>query len=578
LISQRSAEHPVAQFLPCRFFALGHKVHFTVVAFWAKLPAMKIPSEFGHGRHSALSQAGRLKRPALLFLLFAALNMRSAELDTIGVTLMRQVAPTLLGNGVSVAQPEGSTGNPDAFEVNPFVVNQPESLFTWTSSSGTATNFPNAVGSESGHADGVGNNFYGPASGVASQVAHVDNYDADYFFNNLIDNALPISARIVNQSFIFANTDGSHLTTSEEQSIDASYDDYSVQYGVLFMSGAGNGGSVFPSATSYNGIGVGAFPGNSSFGPTSDGRSKPDIVAPGGVTSFSTPYVSGAAAVLLQAALSGDGGVNTNAASDNRTLKALILNGAIKPADWTNGIQTPLDARYGAGVLNAFNSWNQLRGGNHTFIESTSVTSGSAHPPGANASNESALSGWDFNSITNADAGHDRIYHYYFNLTGSSSFTATATLTWQRPHSTQQNPLPGINDLNLFLYNTANSYLILSSASTVDNVEHLYVPSLPPGRYDLQVQKNAAGEVSPNETYALAFEFFSVPLSMLQTNGNFIISWPLAPAGFQLQSTTNLTLPWSAVAASVVVDTNANQNQVTVPMTSGAQFFRLQRP
>ena len=50
---------------------------------------------------------------------------------------------------------------------------------------------------------------------------------------------------------------------------------------------------------------------------------------------------------------------------------------------------TPLDARYGAGVLNVFNSWNQLKGGKRAFIESTSVLSGTPHPPGANAGNES---------------------------------------------------------------------------------------------------------------------------------------------------------------------------------------------
>jgi hypothetical protein len=519
-----------------------------------------------------------LKRPALLFFVLAALNAGAAELDTVGFTLLRQVAPTLLGNGIPVAQAEALTGGSGEFEVNPSAVSQPATLFTWISSSGTATTYPNTVGLESGHADGVGNNFYGLTLGAAPQVSHVQNYEADNFFNNFIDSALPISGRIVNQSFIFANTDGSHLTTDEEQSIDASYDDYAIQYGVLFVSGAGNGGTVFPAATCYNGIGVGVSPGNSSFGPTTDGRSKPDIVAPGSsVTSFSAPYVSGAAAVLLQAALRGDGGADTNAASDNRTLKALILNGAIKPANWTNGITTPLDARYGAGVLNVFNSWNQLRGGKHSFIESTSVINGNPHPPGNNAGNEPVLSGWDSNSIANADPVHDKINHYYFNLTGISSFTVTATLTWLRPHSTLLNPLPGINDLNLFLYDTANGNLILSSTSAVDNVEHLYLPALPPGRYDLQVQKNPAGEVSLDETYGLAFEFFNVPLSVSQTNSNFVISWPLAPAGFQLQSTTNPSSPWSAVEAPVVVDANANQNVVTLPVTEGNQFFRLER-
>jgi hypothetical protein len=297
------------------------------------------------------------------------------------------------------------------------------------------------------------------------------------------------------------------------------------------------------------------------------------------VTSFSTPFVAGSAAVMIQAALRGDGGADTNSANDNRTIKALLLNGAVKPADWINIPTAPLDIRYGAGVLNVFNSWNQLRGGKHAFIEATTVANGSAHPPGANASNESAVSGWDLNSVTNPDSSHDRINHYYFNLTGSNSFTLTATLTWLRPHSTITGP-SSINDLNLFLYNTANGQLVLSSTSAVDNVEHLYSAALPPGRYDLQVLKNAQNQVSASETYALAFEFFNMPLSAVESNGNVVLSWPLAPTGFELQSTTDITPPavWTTVNAPVSVDTNANRNVVVVPENGGNQFFRLQRP
>jgi len=521
------------------------------------------------------------KRPVLLLLLlFGVATARATEFDTIGDTLLRQVAPTLQGSNVPVAQPEGLDGGAAAaFEVAPPTVGQPTGLFTWISSNGVANTFPNSVGSISAHADSVGANFYGGGYGVAQGVSHVDNYDADYFYNNFIANALPISGRVANQSFIFANGDGSHLSTNEEQSIDSNYDDFAIQYGTLFVSGAGNGGPIYPSATCYNGIGVGVYPGSSSFGPTWDGRSKPDLVSPGsGATSFSTPYVSGSAAVLLQAALRGDGGADTNSANDNRTIKALLLNGAVKPADWTNGVTTPLDARYGAGVLNVFNSWNQLRGGKHPFIEATTVANGSAHPPGANSGNEPVLSGWDLNSLSNPDSSSDRINHYYFNLTGTNSFTLTATLTWLRPHSTGAGPA-SINDLNLFLYNTANGQLVLSSTSAVDNVEHMFISTLPPGRYDLQVLKNAQSQVSPGETYALAFEFFNVPLSLTQSNGNAVIKWPLAPAGFELLSTTDLgSMAWSAVTARVTVDTNANQNVVTVPLSMSNQFFLLRRP
>jgi hypothetical protein len=522
-----------------------------------------------------------LKPLALLLVLTATLHAPGADLDTVGGTLLHQVDPTLQGAGIPVAQPEGENGATGAFEVNPANVGQPTNLFTWISSAGTATTYPNAVGIDSGHADFVGGNFYGSDHGVAQQVAHVDNYEADYFVNHYVNNEVSISARVVNQSFTYTNPDGSHLSLNDEQTMDSQFDDYAIQFGVLFVSGAGNGGTVDPPSTCYNGISVGVTGGGSSFGPTLDGRSKPDLISAGsGFTSFSTPFVSGSAAVLLQAALRGDGGTNIIAANDNRTIKALILNGAIKPAGWTNGITRPLDARYGAGVLNVFNSWNQLKGGKRPYLETTSVSSGTAHPPGASASNEPVLTGWDFNSITNADSSHDRINHYYFNLTASNSYTLTATLTWLRPHSTILNPMTSINDLNLFLYNTANGNLVLCSTSAVDNVEHIYLPSLPPGRYDLQVQKNPHGQVSSSETYALAFEFFNLALSISQTNSNVAITWPLAPTGFQLESTASINPPvtWSPVTAPALVDTNASQNVVVLPATGANQFFRLQRP
>src|SRR6185436_4230763 len=99
--------------------------------------------------------------------------------------------------------------------------------------------------------------------------------------------------------------------------------------------------------------------------------------------------------------------------------------------------------------------------------ESTLVSSGAAHPPGANPNNEPVIVGWDFTSITNSSS-QDKIYHYYFNLT-NGPHTLTATLVWNK-----QNHKSVANDLNLFLYNTANSNLVVCSTSLVNNVEHLF--------------------------------------------------------------------------------------------------------
>jgi hypothetical protein len=511
----------------------------------------------------------------LAFVFLGQMAARAQNLDAIGVTLLQAVTTNVNGAGIRVAQPEAGldTNNPPlVWEVNPAAVGQPINLFTWISSNGSSSAYTNSLGSESGHADGVAGYFYGIPNGVATNVAHVDNYAASYFFGSIIDTVNPanINDPVVNQSFIFTET-----TVSQQQTIDSQYDNFAARYKTLFVSGVGNGGAVNPPATCYNGIGVGAYGGSSSVGPTLDnGRAKPDIMAPAGETSFSTPQVAGAAAALMQAGLRGDGGNGTNAAADIRTVKALLLNGAIKPADWTNSPSSPLNPLYGAGVLNVFNSYKQLAGGRHVYIVSTSVSTGGAHPPTGASGTVSTLSGWDFNTNTSSSSS-DGVNHYYFNTTNGVSdatFTATATLVWNR-----QRNQTAINNLNLFLYDAANSNLVAVSTSAVDNVEHLFVPSLAPGRYDLQVWKAGGSFVSSSETYALAFEFFSMPLGIARSGTNVVLTWPIYPAGFVLQAATNLAAPvWNTNNPAPAV-TNS-QNCVTLNATNSSQFFRLWRP
>jgi len=525
-------------------------------------------------KNSAIKAVWAVFAAAVFFCAMA----RGQNLDQIGVTLLRAETTNLNGAGIRVAQPEAGYNLATNWEVNPSVVGQPPGFLTYISANGSTTAFPNSLSSESSHADSVAEIFYGISSGVATNVAHSDNYDANYFYNSIIAGTLPsnIGDAVVNQSFAFSGT-----TVSQQQTIDSHYDNYAAQYGTLFISPANNGGKVTPPGTAYNCICVGAYGGNSSYGPTPDnGRCKPDITAPGGETSYSTPLVSGAAAVLMQAALRGDGGSDTNSA-DLRTIKALLLNGAIKPLGWTNIPPQPLDTNYGAGVLNVFNSYEQLAGGKQGYIVSASVTGGGAHPPMGNPGTIGALSGWDFNSISSTSAGifssaTDGVNHYYFNVTNNLSgqnFTATATLVWNR----QQNQT-AINNLDLYLYNCASSNLVACSTSIVDNVEHIWLPRLPQGRYDLQVLKNSGNSVSDSESYALAWEFFPPTLSVANTGTNVALTFPVYPAGFYVEAATSLSPPinWNTNLPPPVL--TGGQNLVLLDPTNAAQFFRLRRP
>lgn len=510
---------------------------------------------------------------------------RAQNLNEIGATLLSATTTNLNGAGLRVAQAEAEVAT-NAWEVDPTPTGQPVSKFSYFSSSGSSTTYPNTVGTNSWHAGFVADDFYSISSGIATNIGHIDNYEADYFYNSIVNGAPPsnINDSIANQSFIFSG-----VTVSQQQGVDSAYDNYAVNYKTLFVDGIGDGNEpIDPPGTAYNSIGVGVYPGSSSYGPTADdGRCKPDITAPGGATSYSAPYVAGAAAILLQAALRGDGGSDTNSAADIRTLKALLLNGAVKPADWTNATFSPLDLRYGAGVVNVFNSYRQLAGGKHSYVVSTSVTSGNPHPPTGAAGTVGSLNAWDFNTITSSSGGllssaTDGINHYYLNATNGTSnavFTVTATLAWNRPASASSSVHASINNLALFLYNAANSNVVMVSTSIVDNVQHIFVPHLAPGRYDLQVWKaGSSGFVTSSETYALAWAIAPVSFESVQSGTNLTLSWPIYPAGFEIQSTPNLTTtPWSTsiIPSSTIVN---GTNEVQIPMTNSTQFFRLYEP
>lgn len=428
-------------------------------------------------------------------LFFAAANgFAAGDLNYLGVNTLWSFEPGLTGAVIRVAQPEAGAPN---WQVNPNYLGLPESQFTWTSSAGSASTYPNSLGAESFHGDEVATYFYAPNGGVAPGVAHVDSYPAEYILETIVPSQIAISAKIVNQSFVLG---------MENAAADLDYDHYAARYNVLFVSGAGNGGPPQSPATAYNGIAVGALGGASAIGPTTGGRAKPDITAPATLTSYSTPQVAGAAALLLQAAARGDGGPGTsNHLADIRTVKALLLNGAQKPWGWTNAPQTPLDLRYGAGGANVFQSYRQLRAGRQSAAISQSIALGNPHPPPSTpASLITARRGWDFATNTSSIA-LDGLRHYFFDVLGPSNRTLTCTLVWNR----QQNQT-AINDLDLFLYSVPGNTLIASSISVVDNVEHLCVTNLPPGRYNLQVFKSGGTlpkRVTNNETYALAFDF-----------------------------------------------------------------------
>ena len=467
--------------------------------------------------------------------------------DQIGLTQLQSIAPNINGTGVNVAQVEASVSSTtqNAFEPNPANLST-SAQFTFIDSSGNASGSYKSADA-SWHAEYVASLFYGGAgAGVAPDVSHVYVYAESYYYNTLYAGTAPINSSsgaapsVVNQSFIYPG-----VTSSTSAYLDQIWDNYAAEYNTLFVTAIGDGqttSTTTPSyvnapADMYNGIAVGAFTGiggtpSTWVGPTWDGRSAPDLIAPGSYTSYTAPLVSGSAALLIQAGNADVGGNATAAAAtDIRTVKALLLNGATKIQGWTNSYTansgtytynattanatTPLDPRYGSGMVNVYNSYENLAGGEHSYSATTSsaissFTSNTAAPAASFTGTAiTATSGWNLASIT-ATSKSNAVENYDFNLPGTSvnSWDLTATLTWNKDYQAN-----GINHLMLFLLNSSGQE-VASSTSMLDNLQQINVNSalgmttLAPGQYDLAVEMlGGSNLISSSETYALAWNF-----------------------------------------------------------------------
>src|SRR5471030_128031 len=147
----------------------------------------------------------KLQQTKIAILIFSAAAFfcgvaRSQSLDQIGVTLLRAVTTNLNGAGIRVGQPEaddqGTPPGMNTWEVRPNAAGQPTNLFTYFNGPppfNSASTYTNSLGLESGHAEIVAGFFYGIANGVATNVAHVDNYEADSFIEHYVFEGYPIS-------------------------------------------------------------------------------------------------------------------------------------------------------------------------------------------------------------------------------------------------------------------------------------------------------------------------------------------------------------------------------------------------
>ena len=460
----------------------------------------------------------------LLALLAASLTagptLAQTYLDQVGYTalvnrLQAAGQPVPNGAGVPVAQVEAPVStNPLTYAPDPavFITGYPDSVPGFTITYMTSPPPP----PYSGHANSVGNLFYGDGS-MARGVRSVQAWEANDWIGRVLNAGSVQPPVLTNLPKVSNHSYRGELDanfTAADADVLLRRADYLVDRGNHVMVVAvGNNGRSNPSQPSpifgsfYNGIAVGRSDGNhesglttvGNMGPT--GRVKPDLVAPLGSVSDATPPVASAATLLVQVASTAPLNADPFAAKP-QTIKAVLMAGATKAEfpTWSHSTTRPLDLVYGAGELNVDNSHRVL-------------TAGRRDAEAAPGPDGNRL-GWGFETVATGSAPR----HYFFTVpAGYRGDTLSALLAWNREFQLGSVATPTLADLDLALKKfDGAAYTQLDatslSASRVDNVEHLWrdgtFPPLDAGQYEFEVSLFGA----TGGSYAIAWRVELTPV------------------------------------------------------------------
>jgi hypothetical protein len=368
----------------------------------------------------------------------------------------------------------------------------------------------------SGHATVVGQFYYGNSTSIAPGVYDVDCWEANSWLGfGFLHGANPAPpnlspCKVVNNSWIGT---ASVLYLRKLDAVIGAQ-------GLIICSGVNNGtGPLDVPLLShlFNGIAVGRSDGQHHAGGTLPGydiagRQKPEIVAPAGATSYATPLVAGAAALLVETART-DASLSVNPDAERpEVIKAALLAGAEHRPGWTNGAPatgpmrgattTPLDLLWGVDEVDVNKShW---------------ILTGDVQPSAASAASaiDAAHAGWDSVSITSGQS-----LFWRFDLEALKPHVSVIA-TWNRQVAADLTSftIPDC-DLELWSVDALGNLTSLvgnggvgafgggnvASASLLDNVEHLYIADLAPGQYALELRRTS--DALPAWTVAVAWEF-----------------------------------------------------------------------
>jgi hypothetical protein len=434
--------------------------------------------------------------------------------------------------------------------------------------------FP-STGTASGHATAVGQRFYGTTSSFTPGVGSIRTHEVNNWLtsgamqtgNSLL---LPLShgSSAINHSWI-----GAFESSATAENLYLRLDHLANADGLLVAAGMNNGNSTtLPQllGQGYNLISVGRSDGAHSAGFTTvagSGRIKPDLVAPSDLTSYATPMVASGALFLRATALADP---TLSAAANPRAVKALLLATASKYKfpDWAQTTSRPLDLRFGAGEINLYNAHRVLAAGPREPSGSTT------HP----------ARGW---MLATSGAANTSQTVFFEIPSGNVASRFAAALVWHRnvvvtqasggnPNNRPYTFTPSLPNLTLRLH-SASSFtvgsLVAESASAVDNLEHLHLPALAPGRYALVVHTDTA-----DTPYSLAW--FSAPTASVTTTAapqivrdgaSFTLRFSRAGGDLSLPLRLPLTVTGSAVSGTHY--TPAIPSAVVIP--AGQTFVDL---
>lgn len=346
-----------------------------------------------------------------------------------------------------------------------------------------------------------------------------------------------------------------------------------------------------------------------NFGPTLDGRSKPDLlgnsatnaVAPSGAwrsgfpaargydgNSFSAPFVTGAVAEMIGYAKRR--GLNR----DHRLIKAILLS-SCRPAlgddgsAWSNSVTQPLDRRQGAGIFDLQRVYEVYSAG--------PAPAGAVGVPGFDVAT--------IHGVTTPGAyglgATNGVVKYRLGAPAGGAADLEVTLAWDR-HTYWEDAntngvidaadsfytLPGDAQDNLDLTLFRDGVVVAESRSTVDTIEHLHLTALPPGAYELQVERLDVPNSGDSEPYALAWHSTSawnpLPPSVAITQAGLgagntaVVQVRLLggqTGGLTLQASPDLASPgsWTTLTNAALSQTGATTFQLTAPLPPGSAAF-----